>query len=167
MTPTWTFTPSVTPTPSITLTPTFDVTLTLLQATLFWEQQTATIAVCDFDYRIVDQDPADGDFFLAGRTYTREITLQNTGTCAWERNTALVYVSGESYNATPPYFFIRERVNVGDTATITFEGRTPPTACRQDNQVVMCVGVWELRTPGQLLIGTEPIRIRVNVYEGG
>ena len=166
-TPTSTYTPSVTPTPSITLTPTFDVTLTLLQATLFFEQQTATIAACDFDYRIVDQVPADGEFYLAGRPYTREITLQNTGTCAWERNTALIFVSGESLNATPPYFFIRERVNVGDTTTITFVGRTPNSACRQDNQVVMCVGVWELRTPGQILIGSQPIRIRVNVYEGG
>jgi hypothetical protein len=166
-TPTSTYTPSVTPTPSITLTPTFDVTLTLLQSTLFFEQQTATIAACDFDYRIVDQVPADGDFFLAGRPYTREITLQNTGTCAWERNTALIFVSGESFNATPPYFFIRERVIVGDTTTILFEGRTPTAACRQGNQVVMCVGVWELRTPGQILIGSQPIRIRVNVYEGG
>lgn len=166
-TPTLTFTPSVTPTPSITLTPTFDVTLTLLQATLFWEQQTATIATCDYDYRIIEQNPADGDFFLAGREYVREITLQNTGTCAWERNTALVFVSGESFNATPPYFFIRERVIVGDTTMIQFVGETPPAACRQDNQVVMCVGVWELRTPGQILIGNQPVRIRVNVYEGG
>jgi serine/threonine-protein kinase len=165
-TPTLTFTPSVTPTPSITLTPTFDVTLTLLQATLFWEQQTATIAACDFDYRIVDQDPEDGDFFLAGREYTREITLQNTGTCPWERLTALVFREGENFDAEP-YLFIRERVNVGETTTVTFVGRTPPAACRENNQVVICAGRWELLTPGQILIGDEPVIISVNVYEGG
>jgi serine/threonine protein kinase len=161
-----TYTPTITPTPSMTLTPTFNLTLTLLVSTQFFEAQTATLAACDFDYRIVEQSPPDGEYFLAGQDYTREITLQNTGTCPWERLTALVFVGGENLGADP-YIFIRERVNVGDTTTVTFEGTTPPTACRQNNVVVMCTGRWELRTPGQILIGDEPVVISVNVFEGG
>lgn len=163
MTPARTDTPSLTPTqtltPSPTLTPTIDVTLTLLQATQFFEQQTATIAACDFDYAVVDQNPRDGDFFIAGRDYTRTIRLLNVGTCPWERNTALVYISGQDFGA-PPFIFIRDRVNVGEEVTVEFAGRTPR------NQLGLLSGVWELRTPGQLPIG-EPLTISIQVYGGG
>lgn len=166
VTPTVTLTPSVTPsltitpTPTITLTPTTDVTQTMVQATLIMQLQTATVQACDYDYRVIDQEPPDGGYFLAGQEYRRQIRLLNTGTCPWERNTSLVFVSGESFNANPPYFFIRQRVNVGEEAVIEFVGRTPPTYGFR-------TGLWELRTPGQLLVGGEPIGISVNVYEGG
>jgi serine/threonine-protein kinase len=158
-TPTPTNTPTITQTPSTTPSPTIDVTLTLLQSTLFFEMQTATIAACDYDYRVIEQDPPDGEFFTANTPYERRITLQNTGTCPWERNSSLVFISGESFNATPPYFFIRDRVNVGEDVTIIFRGRTPTTSG-------LLSGVWELRTPGQLPIG-EPLTISINVYQGG
>lgn len=156
-TPTATFTASLTPLP--TLTPTLNVTLTLLQATQFFEQQTATVAACDYDYAIVDQQPADGDFFVAGRDYTRQITLLNIGTCPWERNTALVFISGEDFGADS-FLFVRERVNVGEEVMITLAGRTPTT------RLGLLNGTWELRTPGQLLIG-EPLVISVQVFGGG
>ncbi|MFN8378507.1 MAG: protein kinase [Anaerolineae bacterium] len=165
-TPTATLTPTVTPsltitpTPTITLTPTVDVTQTMVQATLIMQLQTATVQACDYDYRVIEQDPPDGGYFLAGQEYRRQIRLLNTGTCPWERNTSLVFVSGESFNANPPYFFIRQRVNVGEEAVVEFVGRTPPTYGFRSGQ-------WELRTPGQLLIGGEPISISINVYEGG
>lgn len=153
-------TPAPTETPTITPTPTIDVTQTMAQATLIMQLQTATIQACDFDYQIIEQTPRDGDYFLAGREYRRQIRLLNTGTCPWERNTALVFVRGESFNANPPYFFIRERVNVGEETAIEFVGRTPATYGYR-------TGEWELRTPGQLLIGSGPISISINVYEGG
>lgn len=162
-TPTATFTPSDTPTPtltpSITPTATIDVTLTLLQSTLFYEQQTATVQACDYSYAVIEQTPADGDYFVAGQLYARQITLLNNGTCAWERNTALAYVSGEDFDAQP-FVFIRNRVNVGEEVTIVFSGRTPTS------QLGLLSGVWELRTPGQILIG-EPLTISVWVFQQG
>lgn len=168
-TPTLTFTPSETPTPTetytptetptITLTPTLDITLTLLQSTLFFNFQTATVAACDYDYRIISQSPADGEYAVANTPYEREIILQNTGTCPWERNTSLVFVSGESLNATPPYFYIRQRVNVGEEVTILFRGRTPTRSG-------IASGEWELLTPGLIPIG-EPLMISVNVFQSG
>lgn len=160
VTPTITPSLTITPTPTITLTPTMDVTLTMAQATLIMQIQTATVQACDYDYQIIEQTPINGDYWLAGRDYRREIRLLNTGTCPWERNTALVFVSGESFNANPPYFFIRERVNVGEDTVIEFVGRTPTTYGFR-------TGLWELRTPGQLLIGSQPIDISIRVYEGG
>ena len=156
-TPTATFTPSITPTPTITLTPSPDLTQTLIQATLVLQMQTATIAACDFDYAIVEQMPADGDFYRANASYTREIRLLNTGNCPWERNTSLVFIEGEDFDA--PRIWIRERVNPGDEALLTFTGRTPQTGGMRS-------GTWELRTPGQILIG-RPLMISISVFEGG
>src|SRR5690606_2654054 len=163
-TPTATYTPSdtptVTPTPTVTntpLPPTPDITQTLLFATQVLEFQTAPVAACDFDYAVVDQQPKDGDFFAANRPYRREITLLNTGNCAWERNTSLVWVRGEDFNAER--IFIRERVNPGAEVTLSFEGVTPPTGGLRS-------GTWELRTPGQILIG-RPMDISVSVFEQG
>ena len=161
-TPTSTFTPSVTPTftasltPSITPTSTIDLTMTLIAATQFFEFQTATIAACDFDYAIRDQQPTDGAYFRADQVYQRVITLVNTGTCPWERNTSLVYVSGEDFDAGAR-IFIPQRVNVGEDVEIQFVGRTPRTHG-------LYTGIWELRTPGQIPIGVS-LTISVDVFE--
>ncbi len=163
--PTNTVTPSITPTasitltPSITPTPTLDITLTLIQATLLADFQTATINACDFNYRIVAQEPEDGAFVVTNHPYERLITLRNTGTCAWERNSALMFVSGENFNAGPR-IIIQERVNVGEEKVIDFVGKTPATGGRP------LTGIWELRTPGNIRIG-QPLAININVFEGG
>lgn len=150
-----TATPTITLTPSQTLTPTLDVTQTLIQRTLEWERLTATAEACIFDYDIIDQVPPDGDFFPTNSDYIREITLFNTGNCPWERNTALTFISGESFNAGPR-IFIRERVEVGEEYTLEFDGRTPPNGG-------LLTGIWELRTPGQLPIGS-PLEISIQVF---
>jgi serine/threonine-protein kinase len=165
-TPSNTLTPSLTPTPTITLTPsvtptaTQDITATFLAATNIAFIQTATTEACDFNYEIVEQTPPDGDFWQANQPYQREIRLRNTGTCAWERNTVLAFVvgSGEAFDAGS-LIRIRNRVDVGDETVIEFVGRTPPTGGEVS-------GTWELRTPGNLLIGA-PIVITVRVFEGG
>jgi serine/threonine protein kinase len=156
--PTRTSTPTSTPTPTITLTATPDVTQTLIQATMLMEIQTATTEACRFNYEIIDQDPADGDLFPTNATYVRHITLRNTGTCPWERNSSLTFISGESFNALPR-IFIRDRVNVGDQYVLSFEGRTP-------SRGGVLSGVWELRTPGQIPIG-DAMTIAIQVYAQG
>jgi hypothetical protein len=148
-------TPRATSTPMITVMPLLDVTLTLVQATRIVEDRQATQRACAFDYRIIDQIPADGDFYPTNSSYIREITLRNTGTCAWERNTSLNFLSGESFSAGPR-IFIRETVPVGQEVVLRFEGRTP----RRGGDLT---GKWELRTPDLLPIG-EPIDIGIFAY---
>jgi hypothetical protein len=157
LTPSVTLRPSITYTPSITPTSTLDITLTLIQATLLADFQTATVNACDFRYEIVSQDPEDADFVQANSEYQREIVLRNTGTCAWERNTALMFVSGENFNAGAR-IIIRDRVNVGGEVAVTFTGETPPAS-------ELLSGTWELRTPGNIRIG-QPIEISINVFGG-
>jgi hypothetical protein len=152
-----TLTPSITLTPSDTPTPTLDITLTLIQATLLRDFQTATTAACGFNYTIVQQDPPDGGDQVANSDYERKITLRNTGTCAWERNSALIFVSGENFNAGAR-ILIRDRVDVGEETVIDFKGRTPAA-----HDLVS--GTWELRTPGNIRIG-QPIIIRIKVFGG-
>ena len=154
-TPTTTPTPTITLTPTVTLTPTLDLTQTLVAATQFWEMQTVTIAACDFKYEIVDQNPIDGDYYTANTDYERAITLLNTGTCAWERNTAFVFIRDEDFNARP--IFLRERVNPSEDIVLCFQGTTPRSGGVHR-------GTWELRTPGQIRIG-DPLVISVNVFE--
>ncbi|MDZ4770794.1 MAG: protein kinase [Chloroflexota bacterium] len=154
-TPTITRTPSITYTPSMTSTATLDVTQTLIQATLFSQFQTATAAVCDFDYMIVTQDPADATFIPAATPFTRAITLRNTGECAWDRLTALNFVSGENF-AIGARIVIRDRVEIGEQVTLTLTGQTP-----RSNGLLS--GLFELRTSGQLLIGV-PLYISINVF---
>ncbi len=149
--------PSSTPTPSITLTPTLDITLTLIQATLLSDFQTATINACDFNYTIVQQDPPDASYVATNKDYERQITLRNTGSCPWERNSALMFVSGENFNAGAR-IIIRDRVDVGEDIVLIFKGRTPAAGG-------LLSGQWELRTPGNIRIG-QPLYISINVFEG-
>ncbi len=154
-TPTITLTPTITSTPTVTLTQTPDLTQTLVAATQFWEMQTVTTAACDFKYQIVDQNPTDSDYYTANTDYERAITLLNTGNCAWERNTAFVFIRDEDFDARP--IFLRERVNPSEDIVLCFQGKTPRTGGIHR-------GIWELRTPGQIRIG-EPLIISVNVFE--
>jgi serine/threonine-protein kinase len=159
LTPSSTWTPTITLTPSVTFTATADVTLTLFQSTVVAQIQTATVAACDYNYEVVEQDPDEDLQVRAGTPYHRVITLRNTGTCYWERNTALVHVEGESFDAGP-VILIRERVDVDEEYELVFEGSTPSAGGG------LLTGMWELRTPGQIRIG-EPLPINVRVFGGG
>ncbi|MBC7872162.1 MAG: protein kinase [Chitinophagaceae bacterium] len=133
-------------------------------------QLTATFAACEFDYAIIDQVPADGEeggFVTTSTDYERTITLLNTGTCDWERNTSLTFItgSGEDFDAGPR-IFIREIVPVGSEVDLVFQGRTPAAGGFENGRNVPWVGSWQLYTPGQIAIG-EPIDISVLVYSPG
>jgi serine/threonine protein kinase len=157
--PTSTRTPSITPT--LVVVPSTTSNLTATSAV----EQTATTAACLFDYAIIEQSPADGvdgGFFPVNTDYERTITLLNTGTCDWERNTSLTFItgSGESFNAGPRVF-IREAVGSGHEVDVVFRGTLPSRGSLDP-----ITGVWQLRTPGQIAIG-EPFTIGVMVYDPG
>ncbi|MBN2469205.1 MAG: protein kinase [Anaerolineae bacterium] len=175
-TPTATSTPSATATPTdtptATLTPTPDITATLVQATLLAANMTATVSACNYDYAIIrpDLDDEQLSYYPAYTASTEpvyiktetqfdiEITLLNTGDCAWERNTSLTWLEGESFNAGPR-IFIRSRVEVGEEVTIDFSGTTP-----QRGRGGPRTGTWELRTPGQLPVG-DPLTISIFAFD--
>jgi len=149
-----------------TITPTATPNSTVTRAA----QLTATFAACEFDYAIIDQVPADGEeggFITTNTAYERTINLLNTGTCDWERNTSLTFItgSGEDFDAGPR-IFIREVVPIGSEVDLVFQGRTPAAGGFENGRNVPWVGSWQLYTPGQITIG-EPIDISVLVYSPG
>jgi len=175
-TPTLTVTPSLTPTATLTETPTLsptpDVTQTLVQATALAADLTATISACNFDYAIIPPEVGSDQaeyypaysgseervFITTDTRFVFDITFLNIGTCALERNTSLTFVEGEAFNAGPR-IFLRERIEPGQEFTISFEGRTP-----RRGSGGLRSGVWELRTPGQILVG-EPITISIFSFD--
>jgi serine/threonine protein kinase len=159
-TPTRTPSPTRTlsPTPRISATPTLDITGTVAAATLQATSLTATFAACRYNYEIVDQDPPDGEFFTINTEYVREITLRNTGTCAWAPLTSLVFISGENFSVGPS-IRLGEEVSPREEIIVLFEGQTP-------SETGILTGIWQLRTPGLQPIG-DPIEISVNLYDPG
>jgi serine/threonine protein kinase len=157
-TPSSTWTPTYTPSP--TATPTVNRTVVWQTATQLSIVQTMTVAACTFDYEIVDQSPKDGEAnpVRTNQEYLRKITVQNTGTCAWEPLTSLAFVQGENFSVGPRVY-IRKRVEVGDAVEIDFQGRTPSRGGLRS-------GTWQLKTPGQISIG-KPLIISVFSFEGG
>jgi serine/threonine-protein kinase len=157
-TPSSTWTPTYTPSP--TPTPTVNRTIVWQTATQLSIDQTLTVAACTFDYEIVDQTPKDGEAnpVRTNQEYLRKITVQNTGTCAWEPLTSLAFVQGENFSVGPRVY-IRKRVEVGDAVEIDFQGRTPSRGGLRS-------GTWQLKTPGQISIG-KPLVISIFSFEGG
>jgi serine/threonine-protein kinase len=157
-TPSSTWTPTYTPSP--TPTPTVNRTIVWQTATQLSIDQTMTVAACTFDYEIVDQTPKDGEAnpVKINQEYLRKITVQNTGTCAWEPLTSLAFVEGENFSVGPRVY-IRKRVEVGDAVEIDFQGRTPSRGGLRS-------GTWQLKTPGQLPIG-KPIIISIFSFDPG
>ncbi len=170
LTATATTAPTDTPLPVVTDTPDANVTPTLTpdMTGTFSVQRTATITACTFDYGIISQDPEDGEdggFVETNTDYTRVITLLNTGTCDWERNTSLTFVEGEDFDAGPR-IFIREPVEIGAEVALIFEGTTPNRGAVESGDVVPLEGMWQLRTPGQIAFG-DPITISILVFDPG
>lgn len=166
--------PSATPTPSAS--PTVTATLTTVPSQTWTPSPVpptptqemvvaasplppaATTDPCQYGYQIIGQSRPDGEPVAANAPYEREIIVQNTGLCAWPRNSALVFVSGSSLNATPPYVFLRGGLGVGESASILFRGRAPEVNGRH-------AGWWALFTDTRMAIGA-PFEISITVYGG-
>jgi serine/threonine-protein kinase len=164
-TATLTATPTITPSPTLTdtVTYTFTPSPTANQTATQAYVRTATTAACNFNYAIIEQDPENGQaggFFRINEAYQREITLLNSGNCTWEANTALYFIEGEDFNSKPQ-IFIRQAVEPGAEVTLVFEGVLPSRG-----STAPLSGTWELRTPGQLVIGGR-MTISIMVYDPG
>lgn len=170
-----TFTPTLTPTltftPTATSTATTNPTSTIVSLTETAVAQNATLAACNLDYAVdvALVSPADirknndGLYPLPVNTqFTLKIqfTNQSNANCDWARSTALRYSSGEDFDAGRFIFFDKRDaiVRPGETATITFVGKTPS---KGGNEKIS--GKWTLEAPGRIPIG-DPLEISFQVY---
>ncbi|MFM8322872.1 MAG: NBR1-Ig-like domain-containing protein [Chloroflexota bacterium] len=125
--PTWTYTPAPTWTPIPPL-PTW--TRTPVPPT--WAPPTAPPAPpspCDWAQFIKDVTIPDGTLLSPGAHFTKTWRLRNIGSCTWNLNYALVYVSGDRMQ-TQNAFGMPGYVRPGETIDITAEFIAPLAAGR-------------------------------------
>jgi hypothetical protein len=118
-TPTVTLEPSngdatETATPSATLTPTVTPTKT-------------TAAKCD-QAAFVSETIPDGTNYNPGQAFTKTWTLKNTGTCTWNSNYDVVFVSGDAMSAPASKQLTGGTVAPGQSIQITLDLKAPNTA---------------------------------------
>lgn len=203
--PTATPTPTETPSPTLTPTPSPDATGTavaLLVENYFATQaaasptpnMTQTLAACDFEYYVVapedyNQPPArtafsDPRLVRAGENFTFELTLLNTGSCAWPARARLTF--NPTLTARPDEtvdlsryrsvcgneeqrpgtnfarqqrsnFFFEPAVDIEESATITFTGTAPP--------LYGCYfSVWDLIYPGSDVPIGRPLVLAIRAW---
>ena len=112
MTPTVTLSPSEETTPTATSTPTPTST----------EQ-----GVC-YQAALVSETIPDGTDFTPGQTFTKTWTLKNTGTCEWNSNFDMVFVSGDAMNAPASTQLTTSTVSPGQSVQIALDLKSPSSA---------------------------------------
>jgi hypothetical protein len=139
--------PSETPSPQPlpTATNTFIVPPTI--ATLIpWTQ--APLTRCDWAAFVKDVTYPDDSSVGRGETFVKTWRLRNTGTCTWNSNYALAFVSGDSLGG-PRYVNLRGNVAPGQEVDIS----VTLTAPSKDGRYT---GYWMLRNASGALFGYGP-----------
>ncbi len=131
LTPTVTSLPTNTPLPSETPTATFVFVL----PTSTVPSPTPTLAPTDsagsgdqYACRVDSQSPPDNKVFAPGSDFDARWQVTNTGTDAWDANSAdYRYISGDKIHKTPAYDF-NKSVGVGKSTVIIVDMKAPDTA---------------------------------------
>lgn len=58
---------------------------------------------CTLSANLVQEDPPDGKIFAPGESFLKSWSLQNTGTCTWDKTYKLVYWDGDLIGAAVSY----------------------------------------------------------------
>ena len=100
---------------------------------------------CDAAAFVNDVTYPDGSIVGRGGTFTKIWRIQNTGTCTWNTSYALVFVSGENFNA-PSTVALPGNVAPGQTVDIPINLTAP-------NRTGNFTGYWRLRNASGVLFG--------------
>jgi len=103
---------------------------------------------CDAASFVSDVTYPDGTNVALGGSFTKIWRLKNTGTCTWTTSYALVFVSGERFNAASAVS-IPTNVGPGQTVDLAVNMTAP-------NQTGRYRGFWKLRNASNVLFGIGP-----------
>lgn len=98
---------------------------------------TNTVQNCDLALFIQDVSVPDGSKFGPGQVFTKTWRLKNIGTCAWNKNYALVFTNGDALGA-PASVNLPGDVSPGDTVDLSVEMKAPLALTKY-------TGWWKLR----------------------
>ncbi len=145
--PSATLTPS--PTPTATVTPTPEVTNTQAAAVIPSVPSGGTggsgAVGCNNSAYVSDVTIPDNQQIAPGTTFTKTWRVQNTGSCAWNSNYSLTFISGDAMGGvkTP----INQTVNPGASADVSVTLTAPQTPKTY-------TGYWKLATDSGQAFGT-------------
>lgn len=109
---------------------------------------TATIAACDYDYRVVSQNPANGTLYPELTTLTMELVIRNDSRCLLDADTRLVFHEG--YQLQGPNFIAFDRALAsGEEISFELDFRTPPYTA--DQSVVR--STWQIQLADGTRVG--------------
>jgi len=139
--------PTSTPIPS---TPSLDATTTL-EAVETLPVATNTLAPnpgCTLSANLVQEEPPDGKIFAPGESFLKTWSLQNTGTCTWDKMYKLVYWDGDLIGGAVSYA-LPVVVAPGETKEIPILLQAPAS----DGSYR---GYWRLKSPWGYDFGVGP-----------
>jgi len=156
--PSATLTPS--PTGTATVTPTIEAANTQASATLppVSGGGGSGAVGCNNSAYVADVTIQDNQQIAPGTTFTKTWKVQNTGTCAWNANYKLIFVSGETMGGVTTA--INQTVNPGASADVSVTLTAPSTPKTY-------IGYWKLATDsGQAFGGSIYVQIVVTGTPG-
>ena len=141
-TPTATFTPTptLTPSPTATATSTPEPSPT---------QETPIVVDCDEATFIGDVTIPDGTKLTPGEGFTKTWRLLNAGTCAWNPNYKLIFVSGEQMSGPASQQMVNLEVPPGTSIDVSVDLVAP-------NKTGTYRGYWGLRNDQGVRFGIGP-----------
>lgn len=113
-----------TPTQQPTLPPTPTVMMMLPTNTVAAGTLPNAAAQACNSAEFVSETIKDGTYFELGEAFTKTWTFKNSGTCTWNTNYRLVFVSGDWLEA-PPYVNLTQAVAPGAQITVSVPMRAP------------------------------------------
>lgn len=144
--PSATLTPS--PTGTATITPTLEATNTQAAAVIppaAGGGASSGAVGCNNSAYVSDVTIQDNTQIAPGTTFTKTWRVQNTGTCAWNANYKLIFVSGEAMGGVTTA--INQSVNPGASADVSVNLTAPSTPKTY-------TGNWRLATDSGQAFGT-------------
>ena len=136
--------PSVTPQPTATIK--LFPTATMLYPPISSTQSVVrTQTASCYKLEVISETYEDGTEVEPGQIFQKVWELKNTGSCTWEKGTALVYYKGVTFDANATLLFSND-VAPGETYEAGIYLTAPETPG-------LNTGYWMLRTPDNSLFG--------------
>jgi hypothetical protein len=137
-----TSTPEPTQAATATLFPTIAPVTTLASTVISYTSSTGT--ACDDAAYVADITISDGTKIYPGATFEKTWEISNTGTCTWDTDYALTFVSGSQMSGTETA--LEESVAPGESVDITVEMTAPTTETSY-------TGYWRMQNASDTLFG--------------